>query len=615
MAIYRSDQASVTFAPEASPGAFIENASVSGNGGEIGSSARTLSGDHAVGAKTITLSGAADAGGLGGDGTYYAIIGADLASGTTDTLHGPREIRKVVAGDGTTSLTLDHPLAFAHPNTTPVKATAIGAAALDALTTSTGKYITWLPGVYDAVDVPDPEQAFEPYYILGGQNRNAYAIYPGQETLAGSIGGMILLNATPLRFPLGKMVTKPADITATSWKVGTDASTDGASKGDIMLSMFASGSTAALAAGTYVMFGAASHADASTFSTVSSDDFEVRQLIAASAGGSGTTGTLKLNAPLQFAHAANTAISTAASAGPFYHTIYEKNALDSVTMNVNIMDSGETAANTWQRRYVGGKVGAMTMSAEEGGLLTVGWDTIQFLDMMHNMKNHPDIPANTFMPRYGLMQDIGPTEVGKMVYDSGITYVRPSAAPYYFSQGTVKMFGADPSSGSDAVTLGRIRSFSISISNNEEPRYYISNQLEGKRGPTEILEQRREYSMSATIATEDSEATYTDSRNVFKELLLAGDYRGTVGLRGFAIELEFSRGTNDTITIRIPGENFDSNANAGNAGNATSQGGEQGVFIRSATHNVSDTNPVEADVDMLFRSMIINIVDSEPVYP
>ena len=284
-------------------------------------------------------------------------------------------------------------------------------------------------------------------------------------------------------------------------------------------------------------------------------------------------------------------------------------------MNVNVLDSSETAANTWQRRYVGGKVGSMAISAEEGGLVNVGWDGIQFLDMMHNVKNHPDLPANTYMPRYGLMSDIAPTNVGKVVYDSGVTYVRPSNAPYYFSQGVVKMFGDDPSSGTNAVELGRVRSFSISIANNEEPRYYISNQREGKRGPTEILEQRREYSMSATIATEDSEATYTDSRTLFKELLLAGDYRGTQGLRGFAIELTFTRSTNDSITIRIPGENFDSNANDGSDGNATSQGGEQGAFIRSATHNVSDANPIEADVDILFRSMIINIKDSEPVYP
>ena len=54
MAIYRSDQASVTFAPEANPGAFVENATISGNGGEIGSSARTLAVAATAGSKIIT---------------------------------------------------------------------------------------------------------------------------------------------------------------------------------------------------------------------------------------------------------------------------------------------------------------------------------------------------------------------------------------------------------------------------------------------------------------------------------------------------------------------------------------------------------------------------------
>ena len=86
-------------------------------------------------------------------------------------------------------------------------------------------------------------------YILGSQNRNFYTAYPGQETLAGSVGGMVLLNATPLRFPLGKIVTKPTDITATSWKVGTTTTANAASKGATRIPIFASGSTAAIAAG------------------------------------------------------------------------------------------------------------------------------------------------------------------------------------------------------------------------------------------------------------------------------------------------------------------------------------------------------------------------------
>ena len=290
MAIYRSDQASVTFAAEAFPGAFIENATVA-SPIELGTSARSLNANATAGSITITLDGATNESALdNGNGTYYVIVGNDTAAGTSGSNYGPREVRKVIDGHDTLTLTLDHPLAFDHASGAPVQAKVIEAAAVDTLTTPIAKYQTWLPGVYDAVDVPDVEQAFEPYYILGSQNRNPYAIYPGQETLAGGIGGMVLLNATPLRFPLGKLTTKPTTIDNTlGWKVGTNATSNGASQGATNVPIFHASSTAPIAAGTYVMFGANAHASATAFSANSTDDFEVRQLIAASAGEAGTS--------------------------------------------------------------------------------------------------------------------------------------------------------------------------------------------------------------------------------------------------------------------------------------------------------------------------------------
>ncbi len=49
----------------------------------------------------------------------------------------------------------------------------------------------------------------------------------------------------------------------------------------------------------------------------------------------------------------------------------------------------------------------------------------------------------------------------------------PTTQPYYFSEGTIKFFGQE---------FARIRSFSISISNGEEPRYYIRNGRGGGGG-------------------------------------------------------------------------------------------------------------------------------------
>lgn len=613
MAIYRSDQAQVSFGVESTPGAFPENATITG-AVEIGASsaARTTDGALLAGATTVTLNDTAALSGLA-DEEWFIVIGDDAA------LKGPKEIRKVMTGTGTDTLTLDHPLSFDHATASDVLGYVIAAGTNPPVVASGSapNYLGMLPAVYEAVDVPDPEQAFEPYYILGGQNRNFYVTYPGQETLAGSIGGMVLLDATPLRFALGKITSLPSAVGGdTGWRLKVAAP-----KGATRIQIERSAGNTAMAAGEFLAIGVSSAATAHSQSSAAASNTEIRQVLsgAIASASAGTAHEVLLNAPLQFSHAAETVIRLASTgiSNQFYHTIWEQHELDSITMNVNVMDSSETAANTWQRRYVGGKVGSMTLSAEEGGLVNVGWDSMQFLDMMHNMQRHPDLSSSgpsgkSFMPRYGAMLDIGPNEIGRPT--TGSAYNRPDTSPYYFSQGEVRMFSGDVSSPSDVIA--RLRSFSITVSNSEEPRYYISKQIEGKRGPSEILEQRREYSMSATIAMPDSADITANDRNIFKELLLAGDYRGSTGNRGFAIKLVFTRGTNDSITILIPGESLNGNANTGlTSGDAAAEGGQQGAFIRAAAHNINDANPIEAEVDILFRSMIINIVDNQPVYP
>ena len=121
--------------------------------------------------------------------------------------------------------------------------------------------------------------------------------------------------------------------------------------------------------------------------------------------------------------------------------------------------------------------------------------------------------------------------------------------------------------------------------------------------------------MSASLAIEDAaNQKTTTSPTLFKELLLAGDYRGagatgiTQGFRGFGIQLQFVRDIdgdqNDYIKIDIPKD-----------GTASTGGNEQGAFIRSAPHNVGDTNPLTVDADIAFRDMKITIRDKEPIYP
>ena len=41
----------------------------------------------------------------------------------------------------------------------------------------------------------------------------------------------------------------------------------------------------------------------------------------------------------------------------------------------------------------------------------------------------------------------------------------------------------------------------------------------------------------------------------------------------------------------------------------------EGIFINSAPHSITGDNPFQVDLDMVFRSLRITIVDSIPVYP
>ena len=75
------------------------------------------------------------------------------------------------------------------------------------------------------------------------------------------------------------------------------------------------------------------------------------------------------------------------------------------------------------------------------------------------------------------------------------------------------------------------------------------------------------------------------------------------GLSGFAITLTFTRGTSDTITITIP-----------NDGTAATGLNEAGAFILSAPYNITGDPIIQTDIDILFRNMKIEIVDTTPVY-
>ena len=270
-------------------------------------------------------------------------------------------------------------------------------------------------------------------------------------------------------------------------------------------------------------------------------------------------------------------------------------------------------------------IGSATITAEEEGMVTMGWDSVNFLNLVHNQANQTTLGTNLYsgasvsanMPRYGLMQAIDLDDVGMVnktvnSANTGIGY--PNTQPYYFSQGTIKFYGQE---------IARIRSFSLSIANGEEPRYYLSKQGNRARGPYEITEGAREYSMTATVVLPDADfnadAAYnatnlqTGALEIFKQLLLEGDYGGTTATTartGFTATIKFERATNDYIIIDIPGS-----TTAGTPTAASNALNSQGIFINTAPHTISDDNPLQVDLDMIFRSLRITIRDTQPFYP
>ena len=159
----------------------------------------------------------------------------------------------------------------------------------------------------------------------------------------------------------------------------------------------------------------------------------------------------------------------------------------------------------------------------------------------------------------------------------------------------------------------------MSVTNNEEPRYYIKQRFGRHRGPTEIREQQREYTMTATVALPDTALNTANSLDsataLFKELLLEGDYGSddNPNMKGFSGELEFRRGDNDRILIQLPGLD---DAQANFTPVAPDEGGfNQGLLIRTAPHGITGDNPMQAELDILVRNMLITVEDNISVYP
>ncbi|MDP3917300.1 MAG: hypothetical protein Q8Q42_03365 [Nanoarchaeota archaeon] len=559
MAIYRSDQSRLSFASEAGLGGYLDYISAIDDAGQA---ATTLTGVHAAGSRSLTVVSTAN---------YLALDYVQIGTAAL----GNAEVRRVVVVSSATVMYIDQPLGFYHANGEDVdekSSTLTGLAGTS--------MVTFLPGVYETVTVPDMVPQIEPSYFLGtASNRNWTVAYRGRQTFSGSLPNFILLNGYPLRFPIGSVRTTASAVTAVSTTTTADTF-----KGQRRLPV-TDGTPAAVA------FANGDFIEIERGGT----NPEVRQII--SGGGVDGATTFILNYPMMFAHANPVTVSVADETGSYFytHTIVEAVGLDSMSWHLLLRDSDSTAANDFIRRYIGGKVNRATLRADEGGMLLMSFDEVPFIDLIHNQQFHSLVGASTDITKFaGAM--IAPAGIGGDLPHSGGalgTPVYPTTEPYYFSRGSLTFFG---------VEFARIRSFSLEVNNNLEPRYYVRDTASG-RIPHEIQEQRREYRMTARVALPDSiaAAASTLNKTLFKELLLEGNYGS--GMAGFDITVVFTRGTNDNITITIP-------PSAAAAGLDS-----EGAYIVRASNNIGGESPTEVDLEMIFRSLSLVIRDLIPVYP
>ena len=588
MAVFRSDQSQLTYAMETAPGGDVEL-----NNGTRQSSPyqARINGAVSAGATQIVVDTVSNAL-LVGDFIRISDTLAEDADAGASTV-APYEIRRVEHAtdlDGSGTLYLDRPLGFAHiDNGYVVEVSGVVS------TTQQHKIITEIPGVYESVTVPDLTPSFEPRYFLGtSAKRDWTKMYVGAQSFSGSLPGFIPLNGKPFRWSIGSVFDVPSGVESASTDIN-----GAVSKGDIYVTLDGSHG---YSAGDYICF---SNTATPQVTTSVSDTSQEIQKIAAFP----STNVARLEKPFRFDHADDSAAREVSSGATIKHHITEQVLLDTMSWHLHMRDSGETSANDFDRRYVGGFVDSTTLSADEGGMLMCSWDTVTFLDMIHNQEEVSQSDVNpgseaaltsiysgstpSGMPRYADMADITSSDISF-----------PTNDPYYFSQGSVKFMGQE---------FARVRGFQLGVSNGSEPRYYISPRYGRHRGPTEIREGRRNYALSCTLALPDSAASASAvGRNTatefFKQLLLEGNYGS--GMEGFNIELTFTRGTDDSIQILIPSD-YTSGDETGGAEPGLN---ENGAFLTSAPHMIGGDPIMQVSAEFSCRNLKILVTDTEKVY-
>jgi len=428
------------------------------------------------------------------------------------------------------------------------------------------------------ITLPDPRYEWTPFYGIGVEGRNLLTHIQGRETYEGSVGTIMLCHESS-RLILGDSIgqifnANPRTADAPSSAVSVDRITPTGTTLNTNFTHIAAGAepkyivvisqdndTAALPyTDTFAYVGARVGSD-NTVMVHSSPDTRV----GVDVGWQGKIGLAACRSTfysiMRTAIVADSGVEGVLAPGTASHIgsvgIRETLKQQSFTLGSKIhTDSGKELLTN----YMGNKVGTTTINFAENSPVTF---TINFTgqDMVHNM-----VGGGTTTIMKHLAAPISPA------------FVRTTEQPYFFSRANLKFGG---------VTFAKFRNFSISINNQLDPRYYItqSASTDNRQILTEILEGRRAITISGSLDMDDTDAG--GSGNVtggaqrgpdvkFLQYLLnqgfnSGDPRDMATMLGVSIEVELRRYSDasdpnndfDTFTFKLPATDALTSTNPG----------------------------------------------------
>ena len=280
--------------------------------------------------------------------------------------------------------------------------------------------------------------------------------------------------------------------------------------------------------------------------------------------------------------------------------------------------------------YKGCKVARTVFNFEEGNPVNYGIDFIA-KDMRHNMGQDDGSGSLVKTLKYAPIQVTQGADVETIssvitpvvIAPNDMKNIRVTEQPHFYSRVELTVQG---------VAIARFRRFSITIDNQLDPRYYLTQNStntpnEDRQVLHEILEGRRNISFSGSLDMDnDGSAAYPASnspkdalflRYLLNQGMTGGDARDMEALKGVGIRIEVRRmsqgaaGGADTVAnahdkwfIYLPSS----------AATSSSYGTEDevGLILRSATHNVPapPNIHVPVDIDGFAASMHMEFLDN-----